>query len=254
MLQQLIAMQGGQAGEGAAMEAAMPDDLGGGCDGGQDETDKNKANKAMTTEDGQTKAEQRLENVSDITDASMQDLKKSMTVMNQNMSVLINALLGRQGQQPPAARTVQKAQATRSYMPAAQQGDQVLTSLQNIEKVMKSFITRLEEQEAFNTAIMENIGITEEVVRKSLTPAPESNPKPIQNQDVKVFASEFLNVFKSMLEGAGNNQGQGQGQFGHAITKDTPWNERRDVRKNIRGIAEFIHQGANKETSRARGF
>lgn len=165
--------------------------------------------KAVTEETGDDSAEERLENVTHLTDESLQDLKKSM-------ELLTSHIIGKKKVQKDVRATVNKSQ---------------VDALNSIAKMLAQVVQKQDAQEAFNSEIMKAIGFTDDVVKKAL---PQDNvvakDKPIQGLDSATVIKEVLTeVFKN-IPALNKNP-----EYQH------PFNQKKDVRKNLRDIAGFIH-------------
>lgn len=173
--------------------------------------DEDEVEKAVIEETGDNKAEERIENVTPTTDQSLQDLQKSL-------STIVGALGGK--------KTVQKA--------IPQSDPNVISALGEISKVMKNIVETQTSQEQFNKQLMESVGITNEVVQKSITSAkPNIQAKPIGNMDSGAMNEMFINMFQAFKSLDNDKNPAAMNTF----------NDKRDVRKNLKGIANFIHEG-----------
>lgn len=142
-------------------------------------------------------AEERIDDQTLTTEESMQDLKKSI-------SELSAALTGgvRKSQ---TAQTVQKDNLDQSV---AQLTAMVQTVLKNQNEINKQF----SDQEKFNQGLLESIGLSDQVIRKSLNLEPPSitpKQKPVQNIDAAVITKAvvdgFMQAQKSMTGNQNNN-------------------------------------------------
>jgi len=232
LFQQLLSMQNGQATEQAAVEAAMGGD--GSADPNKPNDDPNCANKAMTTEDGETKAEDRINNSSELNDQSLQDIKKSLTA-------LIGIMAPKQSAFIPQAAAV-----TKSVTAANPANNQLIATLNSMQTVLKSIMDEQQAQKALNDQLMGAMGFSEEVVKKSIAQTKTNqNNKPVQNTDLHIFAKELVGeIFKSI-----GNQGGSNGNINPMPINDplSAWNQKRDVHKNMRVIAEAIHRGCTTQ-------
>lgn len=198
LIQQLLSMQG--TAEEPMIEEAMP-------------PEESEMNKAMQDETGDDKAEDRLNNQTDVTDESMTDLKKNLQVLTQ--------LLGQK-------RTVQKSITN----------DPVLNELKTLNQTLQNVIKTQQSQDEFNHNIMQAMGVADDVVAKTLESSkqPRQN-RPIQGNDMALFAQEFaknyaVEVAKAMQ---GNQVTQNRGQH--------PFQEKyydSQVNKDMCKVVDFI--------------
>jgi hypothetical protein len=170
-------------------------------------------NKTVTEETGDSDAEERLENVTPTTDESLQDLKKSVT----ELTTLLR------GNQKKKVAKIQKAQSSNTQSIA----------LTEIATVIKQLADKLDAQDKFNEQLMQNIGLTDDIINKTLPEkSPANNSKPIQSLDTAVVIKDIVtSIFKEMPELNRNPETR------------HPFNDKREARKNLQGIAEFIHKG-----------
>lgn len=170
--------------------------------------------KAVTEEDGESSAEERFDNVTPVTDQSLQELGKSV-------SQLTKLIAGKQTQ------SVQKAKP-------AQVNKNQAGAMNDIAKMLAGLVQKMDAQEKFNTEIMNAIGFTDDVVKKSLPDNPVPQDKPIQSLDSKVFLKEVLTEAFKAIPAMANNQNR---------DADHPFNKKKDVRKNLRSLVDYIGQG-----------
>lgn len=205
LFQQLLSMQENQMPTEEVVTEAM------GEEADMEEVDVNKSAEGETGDDP---AEKRVEEVTPTTDLSLQELKKSI-------NTLVGVLNGKAKVAKAKTANVQKSQST-----------QVLTE---ISKVLKSIVEKQSAQEELNKQMFDAMGVTDEIIAKTL---PQNDPvqkdKPIQNVDTAQVVKDILTeVFKN-IPGMTQNQ-----EYRH------PFNQKRDVRKNLKGIAEYIHAGTS---------
>lgn len=205
LFQQLLSMQENQMPTEEVVTEAM------GEEADMEEVDINKSAEGETGDDP---AEKRVEEVTPTTDLSLQELKKSI-------NTLVGVLNGKAKVAKAKTANVQKSQST-----------QVLTE---ISKVLKSIVEKQSAQEELNKQMFDAMGVTDEIIAKTL---PQNDPvqkdKPIQNVDTAQVVKDILTeVFKN-IPGMTQNQ-----EYRH------PFNQKRDVRKNLKGIAEYIHAGTS---------
>lgn len=209
LFQQLLSMQDAVA--PAPVEAAMGEEM--------EEVD---VEKAVTEETGDDTAEERIENVTPTTDQSLTDL-------NKNIVNLVNAMNGKsQVVKKRPLTSVQKSQS-----------NQVLNQMAGL---LQTIVHKQSAQEKLNSQLFDALGFTDDVIKKALpNQTPENKNKPIQNVDTVQVAKDIIaEVFKQAP-----NLGAQQGSqiSNHRINKKNT-----DVRKNLKDIAQFIHEGANKAT------
>lgn len=205
LFQQLLSMQENQMPTEEVVTEAM------GEEADMEEVDINKSAEGETGDDP---AEKRVEEVTPTTDLSLQELKKSI-------NTLVGVINGKAKVAKAKTANVQKSQST-----------QVLTE---ISKVLKSIVEKQSAQEELNKQMFDAMGVTDEIIAKTL---PQNDPvqkdKPIQNVDTAQVVKDILTeVFKN-IPGMTQNQ-----EYRH------PFNQKRDVRKNLKGIAEYIHAGTS---------
>lgn len=205
LFQQLLSLQGDAAGAAPAEEQIV-DMAQGEVEDPNQEIDVAKA----IDETGDTKAEDRLNNQTPITDTSLADLKKSLT-----------ALLGMQKRTP-----VQKSASNDSAL---------LSEIKKIGNALNTVLKAQQNQEALNQHLFEALGFTDELVQKSLPETlykdnPVNKNKPVQTMDTASVIKDVLTeVFKNIPQLTQNEP------YRH------PFNQKRDVRKNLRTIASAIH-------------
>jgi len=201
LVQQLLSMQGGQTEEmpPEIVEEAMPPE--------------NETMKAMEKETGDDKAETRLNNQTDVTDESMTDLKK-------NIAQLYTLL-------------EKKRNVTKSM-----NNDPVLRELQKMNQTLQTVIQTQRGQDEFNHELMKAVGIADDMVAKTLqsTSTPTNTNKPIQGQDMKLFAQELVTqVFKNLP------QAQTQNIDNH------PFNRKRyDQQGPMNNVIDFVCKANNQ--------
>ena len=206
LVQQLLSMQGGMGQPEEAITEAMPP-----------ETPEELTGKAMTEETGDDKAEDRLNNQTDVTDESMTDLKKNLE--------MLTSILGRK-------TTVQKSRTN----------DPVLAELRKLNGTLQDVIKTQQAQDEFNHTLMQAVGFSDEMVTKTLesTKQPVNQNKPFQGQDMALFAQEFAKCYA--IEVAKTMQNQPQFQ-----TNNHPFNQRKyDNQKPMNNVIDFVCNSAKK--------
>lgn len=173
--------------------------------------------KAVIDETGDRKAEERLSNVTSLTDESLDDLKKSIDALAQAM-----------GTKKPVAKTqVQKSQGNTT---------QVSQALGQISQVLKSITEKQETTDKLLGQMFEAVGITEDVVNKSITTQDKPKDRPVGATDSELYKSLLTDVLKAVGKSEETNEAQRH-----------PFNKKSDVRKNLTGLAEYVHnQGNNR--------
>lgn len=163
--------------------------------------------KEMQEETGDTKAEDRLNNQTDLTDSSMAQLGKSLL-----------AVLAKQ-------KIVQKS--------TSNPNSAILNELKKLNGTLSSVVKAQQDQDVFNQGIMDALGFSKEVVQKSITnTTPPQTQKPIQSQDMTTFAKELVaEVMKSM-----NQQPTRNPEFQHPFNQ----NKRTVVEKDMANVIDFI--------------
>jgi len=159
-----------------------------------------------TKETGDSKAEERLDEQTDTTESALGEIKKSIQALT-NMT-------GR-NRVVKKSRTVNKSSA-------------VLNELKKMNQVLSTVVKAQQTQDAFNQQIMDGIGLGDEIIQKSM-PKKEESTKPFQSNDVNAFVEMMANAFKSAMGEQKNDA------YNH------PFNQKRQARKSLRQIAEYIH-------------
>jgi len=166
------------------------------------------------TANPETKAEDRVEDPTDITEGNLSEVGKSLGLLLQ--------LVGANKSAP--------AQAVQKSAPAG--GDQVniavLQSLAEISNVMKSLANQQNQQNTAISNILDGIGFSENV-QKSL----DNRPKPVQNLDANGILNELTTVLKS-LNGGQNVQNNNNNAWGNV--RKSSHDELRDSLPAIFGI------------------
>ncbi len=201
LFQQLLSMQDNSQGmetdmtEEVVTEAMAPD--------ATVEDEEMDVTKAVIDETGDTKAEDRLSNVTETTDQSLQDLKKTL-----------EAMIGKK-------RVVRKSQ----------QSNQVAMAINKMTAMMNSVLKTQKQQEKFNMGLMNAIGFSEDVVKKNM-PASQPNvtkTRPTQSLDTSAVIQQVIEgVFKNMP------------QLNQTPEQNHPWNNKRGVNKNLQAITKHI--------------
>jgi len=181
LIQQLLASQGGAEAEPMIAEAEE-----------QNMDDPNQAvdlKKAVINENGDTKAEDRLDNQSELTDESLKQIGKSILALMQSK------------------KTVQKSVSNTS--------NPILNELKKINTMLNNVVKTQQEQEVFNKNMLEAIGYSEEIVAKTLesvTPA-KPNPPYQANNGIDLEA-----IVTAVAKGMSANQ-QNNPDSGHPINQ-----------------------------------
>ena len=184
LVQQLLASQGGQTEQPMIAEAEEPNL--------DDPNQAMELEKAVINENGDTKAEDRLSNQTEITDANISTLGKAL-----------QSLLTKK-------QTVQKANSN----------NLILNELKKLNATLAYVAKAQQEQDTFNQNIMDALGFSNEVIQKSITTSQQTvqNAKPVQGQDMTLFAKELVGeVIKSL----GVQQAQNNPEYNH------PFNQKR---------------------------
>lgn len=220
LFQQLLTMQEAQsppAPPAPAQEAVVQQSMTPDTPAEDEKMEEVDVAKSADGETGDSTAEERIEEVTPLTDQSINDLKKSM-----------NTLLSTLGQRGIAVNAPAQKRVVRK--------DSNLVMMAQISSVLKNLVESQKAQEAFNTHLMQKLGVADEVINKTLkedTQAVEKS-KPVQGMDSATVIKEVLTeVFKNIPNLNQNPQRQ------------HPFNDKRDVRKNLRGLAQYIHEGSN---------
>jgi len=180
------------------------------------------AGKGDTNEAG---AEQRLDmddtQRTDVNTESMRDIKKAISQLT---------------------RLVMDKQPVRKSITSVNRGaDPVLAELQKLNQTLGIVVKAQQNQETLNTHLFEALGVTKDVVEKSI-PATNDNtaPKgrPIQQNTADVVKDILVEVFKSMPQ-LQQQQTTTNQPFNHPVS--TPFSKRGDVRKDLAAIADYIH-------------
>jgi hypothetical protein len=200
LFQQLRSMMSGNQGmtgmpEEPIMEALAPD--------ATVEEEELDVTKAVIDETGDTKAEERLSNVTETTDQSLQDLQKAL-----------EGLIGKK-------RVVRKTQ----------QQNGITAAINKMTALMTTVVKNQQQQEIFNAGMMNAIGFSDDVVKKNM-PAPQQNvtkTRPTQSLDTSAVIQQVIEgVFKNMP------------QLNQNPAQNNAWNNKRGVNKNMQTITKFI--------------
>jgi hypothetical protein len=168
LLQQLMSMQGGAEATEAPAAVAEAEDM-------PDVEDEKDVEKAADGETGMSDADERLDEQTEITDASLSDVGKTLKALMAKIQ---------------GSKTVTKSQPVKKK-------DPYLEPLTMIAKSIKTVIDRQNIQEETMANMFKAIGFTDDVINKNLeTEKPKD--KPIQNQNPQQIAKEIIaEVFKS---------------------------------------------------------
>jgi hypothetical protein len=163
LLQQLLASQGETEEQPMVAEAEDPNM--------EDPNQALEIDKAVINETGDTKAEDRLSNQTEITDAGIASLGKAIqTFLAKN-------------------QTVQKTNTN----------NVILQELKKLNATLTGVMKTQHEQEQFNQNLMSAMGITNEIIQKNINPPAQTNNKPFQGNDMALFAKEFATeIVKSL--------------------------------------------------------
>jgi len=205
LFQQLLSMQDAQAGAQGAVQEAMGEEM--------EEVD---VNKAVTEETGDSKAEERIDNVTPTTDQSLQDLNKSIQTLT---SLLTNK------KPNPVRKNLQPVKK-----------DQTGQALGQIAQLMTKIVQKQDDQEKLNAHLFEALGFTDDVVKKALPQKSQEvqKDKPIQSLDSAAVIKDVLTeVFKNV---PALNQTPSQM---HPFNRKSGGDD--GVRKNLKNIASYIH-------------
>lgn len=186
-----------------------------------EEEEMEEVDKSADGETGDDPAEKRIEEVTPTTDSSLDDLKKSV-------DSLVSVINGK--------KVVNKTLPVPQIQP--NQNVQVLTQ---ISTVLKTILEKQNAQDTLNSQLFEAIGISNDVIKKSLPEQSKvvAKDKPIQGLDTASVIKEVMTeVFKNIPSLNQNRNPEYQ----------NPFNQKRDVRKNLRDLAQFIHEGTNRTT------
>jgi len=212
LFQQLLAMQGAQdQSTDQMLTEAMGEDQ------NMEEVD---VAKAVTEETGDDKAEDRINNQTDITDQSLTDLNKSITK-------LTNVLSGK--------RVVKK-----NIQPQAVNNDAQNQIFKQLGTLLNKIVEKQDAQEQLNAQLFDAMGFTDDVIKKAL-PAqePVNKSKPVQSLDSAAVIKEVLSeVFKNIPALQQNPDAR------HSFNQKRNGDD--GVRKNLKQIADFIHYGKSK--------
>jgi len=179
-----------------------------------DELDVEKE-KSVDSKIGDEGVDTRLEDQTPITDNAMSKIGKSLED--------IKKLL--------AGKTVRKAQTA----PAQGNNAVVMKSLQAIAGVMKELADRQKTQETFMSGLMNNIGISDEIVQKALT-TPEITTPPAGRPDQK---TDMINLMTEFMKSMNNKQNDQTNEWGGNPLND-PWARKGDVRKNLDPVLDHL--------------
>lgn len=166
LLQQLLTPQGGAEEQPMIAEAEDPNM--------EDPNQAVEIDKAVLNENGDTKAEDRLNNQTEITDAGISSLGKALQIALQK------------------SQSVQKTNSNNA----------ILQELKKLNKALLGVTKTQQEQEQFNQTLMSAMGITDDIIQKSINPPVQQTlqtGKPFQGNDMALFAKEFASeIMKSI--------------------------------------------------------
>lgn len=177
------------------------------------EIEKEKTPAAST---GDEDADTRLDDQTPTSENAMQEIGKSLAD--------IKAIL--------AGQTVRKSQIQKTS-----KADALSAGLKKVVEVVKSMAARQANQEKFMEKFMNEIGISDDIVKKALIPEPSNTPpadRPLQGADVSAFMTEFFKAFNKQngTASAGNSWGNNP--------QNNPWAQKTDVRKDLDGVLDFL--------------
>ena len=188
------------------------------------EAEGGEVKKAVPDATGGT-AEERIDDQTLTTEESMQDLKKSISELSTALSGSVR--------KSQTAQTVQKDNLDQSV---AQLTAMVQTVLKNQNDINKKFI----DQEKFNQGLLESIGLSDQVIRKSLNLEPPSitpKQKPVQNIDAAVITKAVVDGFMQAQKSMTGNQNN------NSPVPDMPLQAARsDISKLRKSLAQLVRQ------------
>jgi len=124
-------------------------------------------------------------------------------------------------------RSIQKS-LTSNVKKSRNNGRDELTKLLNI--VLKN----QRQQDKLNKQLLTSMGVTDDVLKDMAPKTALRKAKPIQNISPEMVTAMFSEVFKNIPGLTKNPEAQ------------HPFNQKRDVRKDLRGIAEYVSQNTRK--------
>lgn len=204
LIQQLMSMQGGTAQPEAAPAEVAEEE------GTPDEEDKTDVEKAADGETGMSDADERLDEQTEITDASLSDIGKTLNLL------------------------MQKINGQKVIKKSVQPENPLIKPLTLIAKSIESVMKRQQEQEDVMTNMFKAIGFTDDVINKNLEPE-KSKDKPIQNQNPQQIAKEIISeVFK-----AAPGMVKAEPTYDPIVTNNLQAREK--ISKSQRAILNHIH-------------
>ena len=194
LIDQLKSSGGGSIEEEVMMADDEEEDMVMKTDGEYEEEDEVMKESNGPTANPEDKAEDRVEDPTDITAGNLAEVGKSL-------NTLVRIMKSRQGVQKSAKQPMRQQSTT------SQSDVMVIKSLAQISKVMKSLADRQNSQDLALQNILDGIGFTENV-QKSIGAQKQSNV-PVGNLDGAQVLSELTTVLKG-LQSNGQNTGMGQ--------------------------------------------
>lgn len=177
------------------------------------EIEKEKTPSART---GDEDADTRLEDQTPVSENAMQEIGKSLSDIKTLLS----------------GKAVQKSTVQRNT-----KTDAIADGLKRVVEVVKAMASRQKQQEDFMGKFMNEIGISDDIVKKAIVPEPsQSHPtgRPEQQADMMAFMTEFMkSINKENRTSPGNSW--------PTNPQNNPWTEKTDVRKDLDGVLDFLH-------------
>lgn len=155
------------------------------------------------TANPEDKAEDRVEEPTDITAGNLSEVGKSL-------NALVRAINGGQ--------TVQKSAPKRRLAPKSNNDVLVMKSIAEISKVMKSLADQQNTQNLAIQNILDGIGFTENV-QKSLAVQKSKSSAPIGNLDGTQVLAELTSVLKGLQNGNNDRMGENRQQWSGTVQK-----------------------------------
>lgn len=171
-------------------------------------------------------AEERIDDQTLTTEESMQDLKKSISALSDALGV----------RKSKTTQTVQKD--------ALEQSVSKLTSMmQTVLKNQQQINQQFSDQEKFNQGLMESIGFSDQVIKKSLNldqPSTTPKQKPVQTVDAEVITKAVVDGFMQAQKSLGGNS---SGAHGYSPVPKMPLQEaREDISLLRKSLAQLVNK------------
>jgi hypothetical protein len=162
--------------------------------------------KSAEGETGDDNAEHRLNEVTPTTDESLGELKKSIDMLCSKLT---------------PNKSVKKSAPVNSNIPA----------LNAIAKTLTQLVEKQDSQDKLNVQLFEALGVTDEVFKSVASTQKEAVQKPVQGNDIALFAKEFADQIKKSMGVEKNPEAQNS------------WNDKKTARSGLFDVAKALHNG-----------